>query len=450
MIVILPFVLQMLDRTKYSKTYYVQNLREKRIAVNSRQFKSLVTFENGISEINAAYKRIRLEIPVFIATYILSSAKKILISFMYDFVLQFVPLNKVALSHCDTDSCYCLFANESLAETVKPEKKDEFYARLVNHCSAQGKERHPEAFLPRTCCKECELVDSKYPGLWKLEKKAKMLCALASKTYICIGMDDSVKISSKGLNQRALKEKGDPYELFTSVLKTGISQGATNVGFRILKDKIFTYKCYRSALPYFYIKRKCITECGVFTKAYENMVLIPAPKQYFCLGIDAPELNLDDEREIIVEYYRMSTLRQAHCFMKFKLSCNQPRKSKKKLSKHEQFARILSTTNPKELSQIEREIQAEDDFYAHEFDIMYQLVGKKINKYPDILQSLAKAGTNYIANTCSLNARLGTGISPAETRWRESSAFIAGKNILGKVYMTYATMMRSTLKIEST
>ena len=74
----------------------------------------------------------------------------------------------MALTHCDTDSAYTLLADENLEKAVVPEKKAEFNSRLKDHCSSEGKERHPQAFLPRTCCDECNLVDNKYPGLWKV------------------------------------------------------------------------------------------------------------------------------------------------------------------------------------------------------------------------------------------------------------------------------------------
>ena len=109
-----------------------------------------------------------LQVPIYVATYILSSAKKILISFMYDFLLRYIPFHKVNLLLTDTDSCYAAFSEESLEACVKPELRREFDDRLQNHCSAKGKTRHPEAFLPRTCCSECNLVDCKYPGLWKV------------------------------------------------------------------------------------------------------------------------------------------------------------------------------------------------------------------------------------------------------------------------------------------
>ena len=56
----------MLDRTKYSRTYYLQSEREKRLAVNSKQFKSMTVLDNDVCEVNAAYKSIRLEVRCFV------------------------------------------------------------------------------------------------------------------------------------------------------------------------------------------------------------------------------------------------------------------------------------------------------------------------------------------------------------------------------------------------
>ena len=52
----------MLDKTKYCRTYYVQNDRDKRLAVNSKHFKSMTLLGNDVSEVTAAYKSIKLEV----------------------------------------------------------------------------------------------------------------------------------------------------------------------------------------------------------------------------------------------------------------------------------------------------------------------------------------------------------------------------------------------------
>ena len=237
--------------------------------------------------------------------------------------------------------------------------------------------------------------------------------------------------------------------MFTSVLDTGVSQGATNVGFRALKDKVYTYNCYRNALPYFYIKRRCITSDGIYTRTYEDMILKPVPKHYFCIYLDAPQLSLDDERSITVEGYKLQTLRQAHCLMKFK-SAIQLRELNKKATKPaslqqtETLKKILTTTDPDVLSQIEKKIEASEEFYDQEFSIMYNLTALKIDTYPDILQDLLKVGRRYIANTCARNNRLGTGHNYAITRW-VPNLHLQGTNIYGHCLATFARLTESTL-----
>ena len=270
-----------------------------------------------------------------------------------------------------------------------------------------------------------------------------------------MGADESVKISSKGLNKAAIEKKGDPYKMFTSVLETGVSQGATNVGFKIHRDKIYTYNCYRNALPFFYIKRKCFTPCSIFTTTYRDLVLNPVPKHYFCLYSDAFGLTLDDQRELQVDQVTVSTLRQAHCYLKLKASLDTPeqasktgrKKSSQKMKQQtpqQMLTAILNTTDARQLDRLEKSIEVHEDFYTQEFDMMYQLVGLKINSYPNMLEELSKAGNSYIANTCPYNRRLGVGLSAKEVRFR-AGAHLQGGNLLGKLWQTYALMTRSTL-----
>ena len=74
----------------------------------------------------------------------------------------------VEIAFMDTDSIYAMFGAPSLEESVHTSLKDEFEARTLHCCSQKGFQRHAEAVLPRKCCSECELVDNKWPGLWKV------------------------------------------------------------------------------------------------------------------------------------------------------------------------------------------------------------------------------------------------------------------------------------------
>ena len=86
------------------------------------------------------------------------------------------------------------------------------------------------------------------------------MIALCSKTYI-LHEGDSVKMSSKGINKNALS---DPMNAFQTVLESKVAGSGCNRGFRSRQNTIFTYEQTRSALSYFYCKRK-VLEDGVST-----------------------------------------------------------------------------------------------------------------------------------------------------------------------------------------
>ena len=89
------------------------------------------------------------------------------------------------------------------------------------------------------------------PGLFKVEWEGKGFVGLCSKTYYCFG--DKDKFSTKGLNKR---NNEIDKEVFLNVLKSRKNGVGTNRGFRTVHGSIFTYVQERSALSYFYGKRR--------------------------------------------------------------------------------------------------------------------------------------------------------------------------------------------------
>ena len=106
---------------------------------------------------------------------------------------------------------------------------------------------------------------------------------------------------------------------------------------------------------------------------------------------------------------------------------------------------IMNTTDAEKLNMIERSLAGNDDFYSRECDILFWLVGMKIDAHPFILQSLTKVGTRYMANTCNKNTRLGCGFNPDVCRYLDG-AHLAGKNYLGYILAQYASIMKSSIK----
>ena len=281
-----------------------------------------------------------------------------------------------------------------------------------------------------------------------MEKRAVKFIALASKTYVCVGEDESIKMSCKGVNKRVIASQ-DPYSIYERVLRTGEASGSTNSGFRVLKDKIFTYSCYRNAFPYFYIKRNCISTCGTYTEPYFNLTLNPIPKMYVCVYTDLPELSMDSEHLFEMDDLKFRTIRQAHCYKKLQSMFHDRRKPGQKrtmdcVAMFSIMKNILNTTDARSLHIIEKQLIPQDEFYTNEFDILYNILCLKISKNAQISQGLADVSGRLVVNTCKFNARLGSGVSPRESRWHPGS-YLAGSNLYGHILMTAAVMLEKCI-----
>ncbi len=89
-------------------------------------------------------------------------------------------------------------------------------------------------------------------GLFKRECEGKEMHALTSKTYLVTKHTNGFKMSCKGVQQHRVE---DPYNIFHSVLETGVARSSTNMGFRARNNTMYTYKQQRCAFPYVYCKR---------------------------------------------------------------------------------------------------------------------------------------------------------------------------------------------------
>ena len=162
---------QLLDKTKFVKTGYALSLDAVRLKMNSPQFRSMKCLDTDVYEVCSAYKKISIDLPVYIGLNVLLEAKLHMLKYVYSFLAFFVPgscLNHLVM---DTDSLYTAYSGVSLEATIKthrPDKHAEFMSRLKDHCTHQGQERHPEGYLPRTCCGDCERDDQKHPLLFKV------------------------------------------------------------------------------------------------------------------------------------------------------------------------------------------------------------------------------------------------------------------------------------------
>ena len=182
----------------------------------------------------------------------------------------------------DTDSNYAATTGP-LESIVKENRKVQFFAEYdqwfvapycVDH-KTDFAESHMEGkpWVMRECCKVAKKYNSRTPGLFKEEFVGSGMVALNSKTYLCWKDDedlcvdygpitegvvdgrekDRVKYSSKGVSK---KTNSLTKEQYLSVLRTGRTVSGVNTGFMKKNGKTFTYSQTKSALTYFYGKRR--------------------------------------------------------------------------------------------------------------------------------------------------------------------------------------------------
>ena len=195
-------------------------------------------------EVTSHKRVVRLDLPLHVGFSVYQSAKLHMLGFRYDFVGKYVPRNHFQYVEMDTDSAYIGLAFESLEAAVREADREAF-------------DREKYKWLPRPD----NVHDRREPGRFKEEWRGDGFIGLCSKTYYCFGRSHGHKVSCKGL-QKARNALTATH--FLDVLRTQRSHKGTNRGFRMKDGVMTTYEQDRTALTYFYPKRK-VQEDGVTT-----------------------------------------------------------------------------------------------------------------------------------------------------------------------------------------
>ena len=306
---------QLLDKTRFLNTKFVKGVREVRLSINQRSFRSLEDLGDDIFEVNMSHRNFLLNLPIQIGVQILHHAKLRMLQFVYDFLFKYIDRTDLTLCEMDTDSLYFGISAENLLEVVKPQLRDSFQKLLSGNCTSV---RDSNAYLPRTCCEEHSFDDSKHPGLFKKEwSGVKMLC-LASKTYVGVDEDGKIKLTCKGAN-KAIVKKNDPFEIFKNVLYTKKQVTTVNRGFRVNAADIVTYSQTKRCFPYFYIKREVLQD-GVSTRTLD-IVLNPVPITICCIQRDGKMLCMTYNDSFKYRNKQFTNTLQAFIYFKA-VNCN--------------------------------------------------------------------------------------------------------------------------------
>jgi hypothetical protein len=240
--------------------------------INGKWFKNLATLDNDLHEVEEHNARIVQDLPQQIGFFVYNYAKLHMLRFYYDLVDKYVDRTKFQYCQMDTDSAYLAISEENLEDAVREEMREAFFREWDQWFPAVACDQHREAWIQHKlarlpepdlgypqCCLERQLHDKRTPGLFKLEWVGKGVIALCSKTYLCFQeSEQDQKLSTKGVSKRLnVLTK----EHFSKALYNQGNVVGLNRGFKRHNDgNIYTYKQTRTALSFFYGKRKVLED----------------------------------------------------------------------------------------------------------------------------------------------------------------------------------------------
>ena len=208
-------------------------------------FYDMTELPDGYYEVEKTRKKINLYLPVHTGVFKLNHVKLRILEFYYDCVHKYLSREDFEYSEMDTDSAYMAISGDNFEQLIKPDLCEKFendkHNWFITPLAPQGNHT---------------------PGLFKVEFIGNKMIGLCSKSY-CLEsfVPDStpgqVKFSMKGFNKGQFKNPMSHYE---QVLTSMENFKACNSGIRSKDQTMATYKQYKNALTYFYLKRKVLDD----------------------------------------------------------------------------------------------------------------------------------------------------------------------------------------------
>ncbi|KAG2761816.1 hypothetical protein PC116_g27630 [Phytophthora cactorum] len=249
-----------MDMSKHKEVKYESNDKAIKSKIEHFTFHGLEEL-NDACEITMKKRRLNNNNPIHLSIAIYQLAKLRMLQFYYDCIDFYFDRSDFQYQEMDTDSAYIDFSCEKpFQDCIKPELRAHF-------------KEHKYDWFPRDYNTEVAKFDRRTPGLFKDEWSGDAMVSLSSKNYICYLPDESykVKVSAKGVQQgRGRNNDVLNPDGFETVVRDRITLRGTNKGFRLSKEtkSIITYTQNKSALSYFYDKRR-VLEDGITTEALD-------------------------------------------------------------------------------------------------------------------------------------------------------------------------------------
>ena len=93
---------QLLDRTKYTKTVYARGTVAARTAVNQPLFRHMTKLSSELYEVQSAHRVIPVDTPITVGLQILFEAKRVMLSWYYEFLVKYIPRDHFGTVLMDT------------------------------------------------------------------------------------------------------------------------------------------------------------------------------------------------------------------------------------------------------------------------------------------------------------------------------------------------------------
>jgi predicted NAD-dependent protein-ADP-ribosyltransferase YbiA (DUF1768 family) len=409
-----------LNKQKYTKTKNVDGLINVKKCVNQANFKALTTIGDELYQVDTVPTSIKMDLPSYLGLWILLYAKLRMLQFVVDFVDKYIIDTKWILGQMDTDSVYWGLSEVNLIDAVKPELRNDFHKMTNLYC---GPHKHPDCYIPRSCCNEHNWLDSRTPNMFKLEWTGKRLISLNSKTYVGVGESDLIKLSSKGVST-ALVRQSNPLAKYESVLRTRVSSSGVNRGFKLDGQGVQTYIQSRLAFSYLYVKR-IVENDGIHTKPLQ-VTLNPVPIDYFCIQTDGKILGADFKYHFRVFGRTFTTIRQAISFM----AVVNNRQSQSVQNQ------VTNTSDPNKLLKLCVKSLRKQQWVKIRNSILEQIVTARMTQLANARIVLESSRSQTIVNACDKDMWLGIYYNARVLRWVEKG-HLAGQNQLGNVYSSF-------------
>jgi predicted NAD-dependent protein-ADP-ribosyltransferase YbiA (DUF1768 family) len=407
-----------LDKQKYTKTRNVSGLMNAKMAINQSNFKALSVIGEHLYQVDTVPARIHMNLPTYLGLWILLYAKLRMLQFVVDFLDKYLNPEQWVIGQMDTDSLYLGVSERTLEAAVKDEYKEHFQKMTKQQC---GDATHPDNFIPRTCCREHNWLDSRTPDMFKLEWTGQRLISLNSKTYVGQDKEGAIKLSSKGVNT-ALVKQTNPVQMYNDVLQTQTSAKGINRGFRVDGEGVQTYSQTRMAFTYLYLKR-VVHPNGIHTSPLD-VTLNPVPVKYFCVQTHAKALGPDFKSSFRYSGRSFMTIRQALAYMSIVNSSQCPVLQNT----------ISNTTDPYRLVAIVSKINTQHNWLCMRGMILEEIVRVRMSQMADTNCALAKSGSQLIVNASDIDPWMGVKYNARVLRWI-TNGYLTGQNFLGQVYM---------------